>query len=200
MTQVNLEHMTLVQEELEFGSKVILFLGPDLTLSDCTLVLGMASRDLVIPQARFIDCTFIFKKPLRDFRWETAHLQGCRFKGHLIGNDFGELPYAPGKGSIVDCDFSEARLHGCRFLACDVNSLRLPRWPCFTIFDPVSRGRELSALSWPSRIGPVVVQGFAESPVPMVAVTYSAPELAKRYDTTPEAIRAVIEKLDGVYY
>jgi hypothetical protein len=31
-------------------------------------------------------------------------------------------------------------------------------------------------------------------------LTYSATAVAKRYGTTPEAIRAVLEKLDGVYY
>jgi hypothetical protein len=199
LTQVNLEHMTLVQEELEFGSKVILFLGPELTLSDCTLKLGMAARDLIIPQARFVDCEFIFKKPLRNFRWDTARLQGCRFKGHLIGNDFGEWPNAPGKGSIEDCDFSEARLHGCRFLGCDVNTLRFPPWPCFTIVDPVCRAAELAALPWPGKYGSIIAEGFATAPPSTVAVTYFAPELAKFCETTPEAIRAVIEKLDGVY-
>lgn len=200
MTQVNLEHMTLVQEELEFGSKVILFLGPELMLSDCTLKLGMAARDLIIPQARFVDCEFIFKKPLRNFRWDTAHLQGCRFKGHLVGNDFGEWPDALGRGSIKDCDFSEARLDGCRFLGCDVNALRFPPWPCFTIFNPHARHRELMNLPWPGDIGRIDVKLFAEDPATTVAVTFSAPELAKQSGTTPEAIRAVIEKLDGVYY
>jgi hypothetical protein len=31
-------------------------------------------------------------------------------------------------------------------------------------------------------------------------LTYSAPDLAKWCGTTPEAIKAVLEKLDGVYY
>jgi hypothetical protein len=31
-------------------------------------------------------------------------------------------------------------------------------------------------------------------------MTYWAPDLAKRSGTTPEAIKAVLEKMDGVYY
>jgi hypothetical protein len=58
----------------------------------------------------------------------------------------------------------------------------------------------LSALAWPGDIGPICVEGFAEDPPSTVAVTYSAPELAQRSGTTPEAIRAVLERLDGVYY
>ena len=139
-------------------------------------------------------------RELKSFRWGSAFLQGCRFKGRFSGNDFGEWPSSPGEGNIVDCDFSEAHLDASRFLACDVSTLRFPPWPCFTIFDPVPRWRELSSLPWPGDIGPIVMEGCAEDPPSTVALTYSALGLTKRYGTTPEAIKAVLEKLDGVYY
>jgi hypothetical protein len=192
--------MELKNEELVFGSDVVCFLGPKLTLRGCTLVLSMAARNLVIPQARFIDCTFIVKKQLTNFRWDTAHLQGCQFKGRFIGNDFGEWPSSPDQGSIENCDFSQAQLDATRFLQCNMDTIRLPRWPCFTIFDPARRWQELVALPWPGRIGRIVIEGFAEDPPTTAAATDSATRLAKRYDTTPEAIKAVLEKLDGVYY
>jgi hypothetical protein len=44
------------------------------------------------------------------------------------------------------------------------------------------------------------MEGFAESPPTTAAVTDSATRLAKRYATTSEAIKAVLEKMDGVYY
>jgi hypothetical protein len=44
------------------------------------------------------------------------------------------------------------------------------------------------------------MSGFEEIPSTTKAVTYSAPALAKRYGTTPEAIRATLERLDGVLY
>src|SRR5689334_14924070 len=160
----------------------------------------MAARDLIIPQARFIDCTFIIKKQLKSFRWDTAHLQGCRFKGHFRGNDFGEWPSAPGKGSLKDCDFSAARLDECRFLGCDVTTLRFPRWPCFTILHPYARHRELAMVPWPGDIGRIDAEFWAETPATTVAMTYSAPDLAKRSGTTPEAIQAVLDKLDGVFF
>lgn len=192
--------MELENEQLEFGSEAVCFLGPRLTLRGCTLVLGMAARNLVIPQACFIDCTFIIKKQLTNFRWDTAYLQGCQFKGRFTGNDFGEWPSSPGQGSIKDCDFSEARLDMTRFLGCDVTTLRFPRWPCFTILDPVRRWRELGALPWPGLIGRVTMGGLAESPASTVALTFSAPDLAKRYGTTPEALKTVVEKMDDVFY
>jgi hypothetical protein len=96
--------------------------------------------------------------------------------------------------------FTEAYVDASRFLACDTRTLRLPSWPCFTIYDPVRRWRELRALEWPGDIGPAVVEGFAEYPPTSVAVTYSASALAKKSGTTPEAIKAVLEKMDGVYF
>jgi hypothetical protein len=160
----------------------------------------MAARNLIIPQARFIDCIFIFKKELKNFRWDKAHLKGCRFKGRFTGNDFGEWFSEPGRGSIENCDFTEAQLDETRFLACDARTLRLPPWPCFTIFDPVPRWRELSSLPWPGDIGPVVMEACAKDPPSTAALTLSALGLAKQHRTTPEAIKAVLEKLDGVYY
>lgn len=160
MSQVNLENTELSHERLEFGSGVVYFLGPNLTLRGCTLVLGMAARNLVIPQARFIACTFIVKRELKNFNWDTAHLQGCRFKGRFTGNDFGEWPSSPGLGSIADCDFSEARIDASRFLACDIRTLRLPTWPCFTLLHPHQRAEQLAALPWPESIGEIVISGL----------------------------------------
>jgi hypothetical protein len=176
------------------------YLGHNLTLRGCTLVLKVPARALVIARTRLIDCTIDVKRELKNFQWESAHLKGCRFKGRFSGNDFGERSHAPGEASIADCDFTEAHLDATRFLACDVSTLRFPPWPCFTIFDPVPRWRELRSLPWPGDIGPIVMEGCAEDPPSTVALTYSALGLAKRYGTTPEAIKTVLEKLDGVYY
>ncbi|MFL5350651.1 MAG: hypothetical protein ACJ8AT_38255 [Hyalangium sp.] len=200
MSQVNLEDREIANERLELGSGVVYFLGPNLTLRNCTLVLGVSARNLIIPQARLLDCTVIIKRELMNFRWESAHLKGCRFKGRFTGNDFGEWSDAPGEGSIEDCDFSEATLHATRFLGCDARTIRFPSWPCFTLFDSVRRARELSALPWPGTAGRIEMQGFERDPPSTVALTYSAVEIAKRRGTTPEAIKALIENLDGVYY
>jgi hypothetical protein len=200
MSQVNLENAEFTQERLEFGSNVVCFLGPNLTLRNCTLVLSMSARNLVIPQARFIDCTFILKRELKNFRWDTAHLQGCRFQGRFTGNDFGEWPSSPGRGSIENCDFSEAHLDWSRFLGCDVRTLRLPPWPCFTLLDAYRRWREIQAMPWPHDKGPILGDVLAASPPSTVALTLSASRFAKECGTTPEALKAFIETLDGVYY
>ncbi|MFL5346781.1 MAG: hypothetical protein ACJ8AT_18525 [Hyalangium sp.] len=191
----------IVNEHLVLDSATeVYYLGHNLTLKNCTLVIRVSARDLVIARTRLIDCTIEVKRVLKNFQWRSVHLKGCRFKGRFSGNDFGERPSFPGEASIEDCDFTEASLNGTRFLSCDVRTLRFPRWPCFTLFDPVRRWRELRAYSWPGDIGPIRIEGFAQAPPSTVAVTYSAPELAEQYGTTPEAIRAIVEKLDGVFY
>lgn len=200
MSQVNLENRAIENERLELHPGVVYFLGPDLTLKNCTLVLRASSRNLVIPQAHFIGCIFDVKKELKNFRWEHALLEGCRFTGRLGGNDFGRWPDSPRPGHIQDCDFSAAQLDGCRFLECDVRTLRFPPWPCFTVLEPARRYHELRAIQWPGDIGRIEVEGFAEDPPSTVAVTFAAPALAKRSGTTPEAIRDTLAKLHGVRY
>jgi hypothetical protein len=200
LSQVNLENKELTNERLEIGAGVVYFLGPNLTLRHCELVLKIAARNLIIPQARFMGCTFQFKRALKNFRWNHAHLKGCRFTGRLTGNDFGNWPDDPGEGSIEDCDFSGAHVDESRFLECDVRTIRFPPWPYFTLLDTARRWRELEALPWPGSIGQIEAKGFAKDPPTTVAVTFSAPELAKRSGTTSEAIKAVLTKLDGVVY
>lgn len=200
LSQINLEDRVIENERLELHPGVVYFLGPNLTLNNCTLDLRVAQRNLIIPKAHFTGCTFNVKKELKNFRWEHAVLEGCTFTGRLSGNDFGHWPGSSRPGHIQDCDFSAAQLDACRFLACDTNTLRFPPWPCFTILEPFQRYRELRAVQWPGDIGRIEVEGFAQDPPSTVAVTLSAPALAKRSGTTPEAIRATLETLDGVRY
>jgi hypothetical protein len=199
MIQFSDQEITNEQLVLD-GATELYYLGHNLTLRNCTLVIKVPARALVIARARFLECTIEVKRALKNYQWDSALLKSCRFKGTLSGNDFGARSYAPGEGSIEDCDFSEANLDACRFLDCDIRTLRFPSWPCFTLFDPVRRSRELRSLPWPEAVGRIEVELFAEAPPTTVAVTYSAVALAKRRGTTPEAIKAVLEGLDGVYY
>ncbi|AKJ07480.1 pentapeptide repeat protein [Archangium gephyra] len=190
-------------ERLELaGKEEIYFLGPNLTLRRCTLVLRVPARWLHILPTRFIDCSIQVKQELKNHDWSRAFLKGCRFTGRLTGCDFGHrLPHWPGRenGGIEDCDFSEAQLQGCRFHGCDMRTLRLPSWPCFTLLDPIGKSQELNSLKWPGR-SHIIVVGLDTEPPSTVAVTYHAPTVAKRYGTTPEELKAVIEKLDFVVY
>jgi hypothetical protein len=204
---VIIENKQLENERLELTDKnSVYFLGPNLTLRNCTVLLKVSARNLIIIGARFTDCTFEVKQELKNHQqWIKASLKGCRFKGRLLGCDFGHWPEY-GKepeyqlGSIADCDFSEARLDACRIMGGDPRSLLFPRWPCFTILDPVRRAPELLSAEWPGRFGLVVLKDVANDPPGTTALTYHAPSVAKRMDTTPEELRAVIEQFDFIVY
>ncbi|MFL5358125.1 hypothetical protein [Archangium sp.] len=201
------EDQQLENERLELTDKgSMYFLGHNLTLKNCTLVLKVPARQLFIHGVRFIDCTFEVKQELKNYQqWIGASLKGCRFKGRLWGCDFGYWPeYGSDPeyqlGSIEDCDFTEARLDGCRIMGCDPATLRFPRWPCFTILDPIRRSRELNSVQWPGGFRPVYVEGRYRDPPSTRAVTFYAPTVAKRRETTEEELRAVIEQFDGIVY
>jgi len=205
LENVIFKNQEIENERLELTDKRSLYyLSSNLTLRNCTVVLKVSARNLIINGARFIDCTIEVKQELKNHQqWISASLEGCRFKGRLTGCDFGHWPDYPGAwehGAIKDCDFSEARLNGCRFIGCDPRTLRFPRWPCFTILDPIGNSRELSRVQWPGRFGEVTVEDLINDPPSTVAETFFAPSYAQRYGTTPEAFKAVIEKFDCIVY
>ncbi|HEX8820903.1 MAG TPA: hypothetical protein VF794_13330 [Archangium sp.] len=197
----------LQNERLELAEKdAHYFLGPNLTLRHCTVVLKVPASRLLINQARFIDCTFEVKQELKNHQqWICASLEGCRFKGRLSGCDFGHWPEYGSRpeyqlGSIEDCDFSEARLDGCRIMGSDPATIRFPKWPCFTFLDPIRRAPELRGVKWPGLFGRVTVNELHTQPVPTKSLTYHAPSIAKRMETTEAELRAVIEKFDCIVY
>jgi hypothetical protein len=179
------------------------YLGPNLTLRRCTVVTRVSAGWLHIRPTLFIDCTIQVKQELKNHDWSEAFLKGCRFIGRLTGCDFGHrLPHLPGRenGGIEDCDFTETRMEGCRFHGCDMRTVRLPPWPCFTILDPIGRSQELNSVKWPERFGGIVVKNLHTDPPSTVALTYHAPTVAKRFATTPEELKSVIEKFDFIVY
>ncbi|EPX64094.1 hypothetical protein D187_005227 [Cystobacter fuscus DSM 2262] len=207
LENVIIKNKELENERFEVTDKDSLyFLGPNLTLRNCTVVLKVSARRLHILGARFIDCTFEVKQELKNHQdWVRASLEGCRFKGRLTGCDFGHWPEYGSEpeyqhGFIENCDFTEARLDGCRIMGCDPTPLRFPKWPCFTILDPIRRAPELRGAKWPGLVGDVLVGDLHAHPAPTRALTYYAPTLVERLESTPEQLRAVIEKFDCIVY
>ncbi|EPX59549.1 hypothetical protein D187_003039 [Cystobacter fuscus DSM 2262] len=205
LENVLIEDKEIANERLELTDKNSLyFLGPNLSLRNCTVILKVSARNLIIVGARFIDCTFEVKQELKNHQqWVKASLKGCRFTGRLTGCDFGHWPgYGTGweHGAIEDCDFTEARLDGCRIMGSDPATLRFPRWPCFTILDPIGRARELNRVQWPGAHGDIIPDTLIKNPPSTRALTYYAPASAKLLETTPEELRAVIEKFDCILY
>ena len=207
LENVIFKNQEIENERLELTDKNSLYyLSTGLTLRHCTVVLKVPASRLIIKQATFIDCTFEVKQELKNHQdWVCASLKGCRFKGRFSGCDFGYWPeYGSDPwyqhGSIEDCDFTEARLDGCRIMGCDPATLRFPKWPCFTIIDPIGRARELNSVQWPGRFGSIVIEDLHERPPSTRAVTYYAPALEKQYETPPEELKALLERFDCIVY
>ena len=199
---IHYEEREIEGERLELtDTKARYWLGPNLTLRHCTVVLGVGGRSVSLSSSRLIDCTIQVKRQLTGKAWTLVALRGCRFKGRFHGCDFGPWhDYMDGweQGVVEDCDFSEAQLDACRFHGSDPRSLRLPRWPCFTIVDPIGRAAELNRLKWPGAFGSVVVENIATHPRSTLALSYHVPSVAKRLETTPEELRAVLKGLECI--
>jgi hypothetical protein len=65
-------------------------LGPNLVVKDSRITLQLPAKSLILGDVKFIDCDITTKRELRDFRWHSAFLQGCRFHGRFLGNCFGQ--------------------------------------------------------------------------------------------------------------
>ncbi|MET0400753.1 MAG: hypothetical protein ABW123_00055 [Cystobacter sp.] len=206
LENVIFKEQEIENQRLELTDKNSLyFLGPKLVLRNCTLILKVSGSNLLFDAGtRFIDCTFEVKQELKNHQqWVFASLKGCRFKGRLLGCDFGHWPDYSERathGSIEDCDFSEARLDACRIMGSDPSTLRFPKWPCFTFINPIGRAEEICRVEWPGGWRPVSLEGRYRDVPCMTAVTFYAPSIAKSWDTTEEELRAVIERLDCIVY
>ena len=186
-------------ERIEMGPRVDYYLGPSLVFRRCHLILRLPARSLMVGGVEFIDCTLEMKHELKNLRFEGAYFQGCQFTGRMSGLDFGHWPESPHKSGIEHCDFTQARLHLCQFFNCDMKTLSLPRWPCFTVLNPSERAAELKSLPWPGRTRVLVDDSFPEPPG-LKAFTAHAPTCARAFDATEEALRRVLEQAGGVLF
>ncbi len=197
---IHFKDREIVGERLELTKGPLYWLGPNLTLRDCTVIISAARRSLTLMSGQFINCTIQVKGEIKTLAWAPMKLVGCRFKGRFGGNDFGfreDLDERRTLGGIEVCDFSEALLNGCRFFNCDMSTMRLPLWPCFSIMDPREHAVDLVRREWPGQVG-VLIEGLAKNPEGTVAETWHAPTVAKKSDTTVEELRAALERVPWV--
>jgi hypothetical protein len=150
---------------------------------------------------KLIDCTIEAKREVVDQWWTSMRFEGCRFKGRYSGVGFGQRVGVDRwweHGGIENCDFSEARLDLCSFHGCDMRTIRLPKWPSFTIVDPLTHGRELLSVPWPGDFNPVILEGPLKESEDTAAVTIYAPAEAKRSGATLEEFKVAVERFDFI--
>jgi len=194
----HLQQQTLENIELVLTDKEHNYLGPDLVLKRCRVIFRTRARGLTMTKVKFLDCQFGAKKKLVSFdMWCGTELQGCTFTGRYDGNSFGHWEDNYSNGSIQDCDFSGAILDGCQFVDCDIESIKLPVWPCFTIVNPHQHQAELESTRWPGKLEHWF-GGLSWSPEQTVAVVGYAPELVKRSGGSVEELRNILKTMSGV--
>ncbi|HLL00168.1 MAG TPA: hypothetical protein VK539_06250 [Myxococcaceae bacterium] len=203
-TNVIIEDKTIENERLELRDKnALYYLGPNLVLRSCTLLLRVPARRLLTRGMELVDCTVEVKRELINLAWYEADLKGCRVTGRFLGCDFGNYPdyVFPRRdvGGVEDCDFTAAHLHACRFVGCDPSTLRFPHWPYFTILEPYRRWREFASILWPQE-SRTWFTSAEDDPETTAAVTFSAAELAKQAGVSEERIRALLEGHSDVLY
>jgi hypothetical protein len=64
--------------------------------------------------------------------------------------------------------------------------------------DPRGHSAELARHAWPGLVGQVTIKVVCESHKGTVAVTWHAPTVAEKLDTTVEELRAALEGVPGV--
>jgi hypothetical protein len=195
---IQLRDRTVENETIRLGKDDAYYLGPNLFLKNCELELRTNARALTVKNVVIEACHIKAVQMLSEFQWYYALIKESRFTGKFRGCDFGHWPDDdPSTGGIDGCDFTNSVLDGCRFLDCDAATLRFPRWPCFTILDPVGNLEKMGAKPWPARTG-AILKPFSIYPARTAAVTKYAPEVIKMLGGSLEELRAVLEQFDNV--
>jgi hypothetical protein len=177
----------------------ILNLGPALTLERCKIVLSATWRTFIVMGVQFIDCDIVAKKKLTNYRWTRAAFRDCRFSGTFSGNDFGPWPDVDFPAIVENCDFTNAVLDGCRVLGDTARSNRFPAWPCFTIFEPVSRLDALRRVTWPGEMA-TVIDSLEMSAKEVTSVTCYFPTLIKKFEMEEQALRRALAQAGDVFF
>jgi hypothetical protein len=194
----SLQQKVIVDTELVLSDQVHNYLGPDLVLQRCRVLLRTNSKALTVTEVQFIDCQIEATRKLSNFQmWCSAVIKGCKFSGKFVGNDFGNWHEQHAKGSIANCDFSNAVLDGCRFMDCEIDSIKLPKWPCAAILYPQKQSGRVVSVDWPGKLR-LWAQDLVNQPNVTAALVEYAPTLARQFGCTEEELREALRRLENV--
>lgn len=187
----NLNRVDIVLDNLEVHS-----LGPELCINECQLIVNSSARGIIIAGLKMSGGTFKQKVRLSNFHFQKASFTAVHFSGKFSGCDFGV--WEPnGYGEIVDCSFYEANLDGCRFLNCDPNRIRFPRWPCFTLTNPQAAREFVLSRYWSSSLFNLLRILIEEDPR-CVAICFDGSKLAKKDNVVLSEFKKEILAIPGV--
>lgn len=198
---MELAEQTLVKQQVLLKKDPqVHFLGRGLVLQDCEIISWCAQRGLHVGEATLIRGSFETRVTLANLQWCRAKLDGVRFIGHFSGCDFGKWPQFHGEhGDIRECDFTGADVDNCRFLNCNVDGLKFPGWPWFTLRSPRAHARELRALQLPGQWS-LMMGIYADSPEECSAAVGNAQRLVEQFGGTLAEVRAGLQKVPAISF
>lgn len=182
------------------GHRFVDFVSHGTVLEDCTVRIRGSARGIVFHGATLERCRIESRRRFVGFSWHDVILDRCVFTGQFLSCDFGPRPDVypdHPAGRVLDCDFSQAQLHSCRFFNSDMRRIVWPKWPCFTVLDPEQNAKDWLSIPFPDSYRTVeqalIAEAVADFQVKgVIAACEHAGEMAKKHKVTPEEIHALI--------
>lgn len=151
------------------------------------------------------DCTITINNKRKRSVFLGSDFTGCSFKGVVRNGDFGRsradhpvFEKFNRRGSVVDCDFTQAMLEMCRFFEVDLNRQKFPPWPQFV----VPHERELLAEKlqrvWPGKIK-LYLTVAAQERASLSGLAGTLSYFMKNYSVTEEELVQVLVDIGGVF-
>jgi len=137
--KLELSGQTLRGEKLAYGAAPLTRLLKS-SFENCEISLSCPINGLEVEECLFRDCVIHATTTQANLDFDTSIFERCKFTGEFPGCDFGarSTPNGKTRGTIKDCDLREAILDIVGFSNCDLSTLKLPRWPHFTITNPTA--------------------------------------------------------------
>lgn len=186
----------LFDQVVDLAEDEVSVLGPDLELNDCSVVSHADTRGIAFAGVVMVGGVFDQKIRLENFPFQNAHFSKVKFKGEYFGCDFGDWDDVR-ISSISGCDFSEARLHGCRFLNADMKGIVTPPWPCFCLRDPSKARDFVMSKSWPKSMG-LTLDIYTDTDPECAAIVANASVIADKDKLSLDEVRALLEGIPGL--
>jgi hypothetical protein len=173
------------------------------TLTKCVIKFAQPDMTGKAAHSTLIDCLIHAVKPQRNSTFFRVRLINCRFKGTFSGIDFGS---GDGRnysdfGRVEACDFSQARLHNCRFTNTDVVASKIifPKKDHAVFIEPYKRHEDVKKFKWPNERFDAFMQVTCENDTEIFkAATDHIPSLARWTQCTPEQVREALTQFGGV--
>lgn len=193
---MDMRDTTISKDEIRLVKGEEHTLGPKLKLQQCKVISDCSEKFLFIVGLTMEGGAFVQKRKLTDFHFERAHFKGVEFEGHYVGCDFGNWD-SPEKASVKDCDFEKSILEDCRFLNCDPGGIKFPKWPCFTIINPVAAAKYVASKDWPEEVE-IMLDVYTDVDPECVASCGYAKPLAKDTGLSLEELRELLTPIPGM--